>query len=428
MFATVAIAATAASTAGAQDLPARRAWLAANAAPIRTLDITDADFRDLELVGRAIGERRIVLLGEQSHGDGATFQAKARLIRYLHEQKGFDLLVFESGFHDCRRTWEDARAGMALADSAGGCMFELWWNSAQVLPLLQYLDSRKGTSRPLELAGMDFQPSGSRSRFLLDDFERFAHAQRDTAGLGDDLAAMRAAIGVPAPQVKALDDSTRRRVTAAISRATARARATVPALGALGEAAYWQQALASADALIDFMRQLMNGMQTAEVFNRRDSTMAENLTWLAQRNPSRKIIVWGASSHLIRNRTRIDGDPAPGMIPAGHRIGEAFPAQVYSIAFLAAEGEMGMARRGTAIPRQPVPSADSASLDGLWRDSGQSLAFLDLRNLAADGLWLNSPLVARPLGYQTMTAAWPRHFDGFFFTRTMSPSTPVLVK
>jgi erythromycin esterase-like protein len=99
---------------------------------------------------------------------------------------------------------------------------------------------------------------------------------------------------------------------------------------------------------------------------------------------------------------------------------------VYAIGFIAAGGEMGMARRGTSVPLSPVAAADSSSLDGLWRDSGQSLAFLDLRRIPKGGEWLETPLVARPLGYAPMKTVWPKHLDGFVFTRTMTPSTPVL--
>ena len=419
---------TTAARTQAQDLPARRAWVAAHASPLRTLDPSDPDDRDLSPLGKAIGPRRIVLLGEQTHGDGATFQAKVRIIRYLHEKLGFDLLVFESGFYDCRRTWQDARAGMAIADSASGCMFELWWNSAQVRPLLTYLDEQKSDKRPLELAGMDFQPSGSRSRFLLDDFERFARAQGDTAGLGADLATLRATIGAPPPQIKSLGDSTLGAMRSVVARLTARTWRDVPALGALGDGAFWTQTLGSAAAYIEFVHPLSNGVQTPQVFNRRDSVMAANLAWLARRDPSRKIIVWGATSHLVRNRTGIENDAAPNMVPAGHLIAEQLEDQVYAIGFLAAEGEMGMARRGTSVPRSPVAAADSSSLDGLWRDSGQALGFLDLRRIPKGGEWLGAPLVARPLGYTPMKTVWPRHLDGFVFTRTMTPSTPVLDK
>src|SRR5690606_36130131 len=103
----------------------------------------------------------------------------------LHERHDFDLLVFESGFYDCRRTWVDARAGEALADSAGGCMFALWSNSAEVRPLLGYLDEVKGSARPLELAGMEFQPSGRNARQLCADLAPFLAAQPDSVGTGE---------------------------------------------------------------------------------------------------------------------------------------------------------------------------------------------------------------------------------------------------
>src|SRR4051794_32388463 len=51
----------------------RVAWLGANTLPLRTIDMADDNFSDLAPLRTAIGDARIVLLGEQTHGDGTTF-------------------------------------------------------------------------------------------------------------------------------------------------------------------------------------------------------------------------------------------------------------------------------------------------------------------------------------------------------------------
>src|SRR5262245_21383393 len=85
------------------DREARIAWLKDNAVTVQSIDPDDSDdFSDLEPLKQLIGDARVVALGEQSHGDGAVFYAKGRLIKFLHEQMGFDVLAWESGMFDCR--------------------------------------------------------------------------------------------------------------------------------------------------------------------------------------------------------------------------------------------------------------------------------------------------------------------------------------
>ncbi len=88
-----------------------QAGLKRDVSPIRSIDPADTNFSDLQALGAAVGEARIVLLGEQTHGEGSTFQAKTRVIKYLHEKMGFEVLAFESGFYDCARIWENVEAG-----------------------------------------------------------------------------------------------------------------------------------------------------------------------------------------------------------------------------------------------------------------------------------------------------------------------------
>jgi erythromycin esterase-like protein len=97
----------------------RVAWLSENAVRIRTVDPAKDDFADLEPLRETLKGVRVVLLGEQNHGDGTTFLAKTRLIRFLHEKMGFDMLAFESGLYDCAKAW-DALARDRPGDNESG--------------------------------------------------------------------------------------------------------------------------------------------------------------------------------------------------------------------------------------------------------------------------------------------------------------------
>src|SRR3954466_2480613 len=105
-------------------------WLRDHTADVRSLDIDDGDYDDLRPLAGWIGQARIVMLGEPSHGDGAAFRARGRLIRYLHERLGFDVLAWESGMFDCARmeaALEDSTVTIERAMSLG--LFRIWAES-----------------------------------------------------------------------------------------------------------------------------------------------------------------------------------------------------------------------------------------------------------------------------------------------------------
>jgi len=81
----------------------RETWAKNHPVSLKSISPDETDFEDPAAFGKAVGDARIVFLGEQTHGDGATFLVKTRLIKYLHEEKGFDVLAFESGRIDCEK-------------------------------------------------------------------------------------------------------------------------------------------------------------------------------------------------------------------------------------------------------------------------------------------------------------------------------------
>jgi len=142
---------------------ARIAWLSDNAIQINSIDptVADDDFADLKPLITAIGDSRIVVLGEQSHGDGATFLAKGRLIKFLHQRMGFDVLAWEAGLFNCHDMDAAVRdTAVPIDEAMGRGLFPIWAMSAQVRPVFDYARSVAGTNRPLEMIGFDHQFSG----------------------------------------------------------------------------------------------------------------------------------------------------------------------------------------------------------------------------------------------------------------------------
>ena len=103
------------TTAKAQRLI--KDYVIKNAVTLKTISPDSTDDADLERIGDAIGNAKIVMLGEQDHGDAPTFLAKTRLVKYLHEKKGFNVLAFESDFFALNYGWDKTSKKSPVIDS-----------------------------------------------------------------------------------------------------------------------------------------------------------------------------------------------------------------------------------------------------------------------------------------------------------------------
>lgn len=131
--------------------------------PIKSISMEYSDHSDLKILDSILKDNRILMLGENVHYDGSTLQAKGRLIQYLHENLGYNVVLYEAGQYDCWIMNEEMKnhSFKTSTDSIGGLgLFNFWWDNKETQPLIKYYQKTKGSSSPIELGGFDIQFSG----------------------------------------------------------------------------------------------------------------------------------------------------------------------------------------------------------------------------------------------------------------------------
>ena len=406
----------------------RISWLAANAAELHSADPADTDYTDLKPTALAIGDARVVMLGEQSHGDGTTFQMKTRVIKYLHEKLGFDVLVFESGLYDMKKAWESMKAGANPRDAAGLGILGIWQQSEEVQPLIDYAAACARSRHPLELAGCDDQIMMNALYLFRADLCAFLSANHidtamitgwgRTASVIDSLIYGKYYITHTAPDSAGLDT-----FLVVLDTLCKRLYNSAPASN---EAQFWIQVLRSTKTFALQIVDLITGNSRTESKNRRDEQMAENLLW-ELRGPyaNRKVIVWAATMHIVKYPESIQTG-LPELSYAGYRtlgsiVGKELKQSCYAIGFIASEGFAG----AFYVPPYALTPPPASSLEGMLARTSYQHAFLNLRQVESSGTWLQGIFQSGPLGYSIMTAPWCRSLDGIIYSRVMKPSRRV---
>ena len=379
---------------------------------LATIEPGGTDFADLKPFGDAVGERSIVILDEPTHGDGNVFKLKARLVEYLHREKGFDVLLIESGMFDGLRLNERRVAdGLSHAALAPGRLFFMYSRTADGRRVIDYVDRTQRSARPLQLMTFDIPMGGDAStRELL-------------PMLRDQLAAR----GSPLP---ASTDWTH--YVAVATPAVNLAPTPAPAPAAIAafqrvsdriEAALCGLADDSAGAWCRIAKSVRAGQERLwGPHDLRDRTGAENVKWLLDRRfAGRKVVLWMHSFHALRGQ-RLPPS-GPNWVNVGTRLSQLYGDQVYIAHLTAGRGRFDAYLSGGVASAPQLPALHAGMLEQhLMRAGGARFM-----PYPADPALRATLAGLRGYEDQFMAAAPSRFgtgYDGLFFIPELVPVMP----
>lgn len=426
------------------DTAHKVAWLKQNAIGIHSIDPTGEDFSDLIKLKKVIGNAQIIMIGEPNHHVGTIYLAKTRLIKFLHQEMGFDMLAYECGMYDVAKAWKEIKAGSDPRQVFKNSIF--FGGREEYRPLINYLKEYSNSEIPLELTGFDSQMNGRYSRdSLFIDMRRFFRKINYTSTTLDDSSFFAKEL------VKANGHNGWQTPDKTVIDTLSRLIKTIDSLGQRPfnfETAFYYQALKSIRRDVQ-QRQMYNSMKVLSgtdyerlsvlAFSMRDEQMAENLIWYTKQFPARKIIVIAHNSHLIMDypgdKTKElwnfeqNAPPAPKMMwdnnYMGYVVKDSLKGKIFNIAITGNKGELGWINHLDSSKTLRVSmekNAKSGTLENFLDAAGFQYAFVNLKNPPKGGEWLKGRFRCRYYAGPGADAEWHKAADAIFYIRNFSPT------
>jgi erythromycin esterase-like protein len=395
-----------------------------------------------------IGDSRIVLLGEATHGTHEFYRERAQITKRLIQEKGFTLVAVEADWPDAYRVNRFVRgegADAEAVDALGGFeRFPAWmWRNADVLDFIGWMRAHNESlpeNRPKAgFYGMDLysmhasieavlayldkvDPEGAqRARHRYACFENFGQDPQEygyAAGFGLSATCEREVI-------EQLLDLQRR--AADYARRDGRIAAD--------DFFYAEQNARLVKNAEQYYRTMFRGRVSS--WNLRDRHMAETLDALIgyhrARRPAAKLVVWAHNSHL--GDARVTQMGRQGELNVGQLVRERYPDECALVGFTTYSGSVTAASNwGGAAERKRVRPALPESYEALFHYAAIPRFLLNLKAGGAVAHALSEPMLERAIGviYLPETeltshyfyASIPHQFDAvlhFDCTRAVEP-------
>ncbi|MEO6421308.1 MAG: erythromycin esterase family protein [Candidatus Nitrotoga sp.] len=369
------------------------------------------DHNDYDALMSIIGDARLVLLGEASHGTHEFYRERARITERLIKEKNFTAVAVEADWPSAYRVnryvrgiSNDVSAAEALADFK---RFPTWmWRNADVLDFIGWLrehnDALVSPDKHVGFYGLDLYSLYRSTRAVLDYLDKVdpqaAQRARYRYSCFDHFSENIEAYGYAASF--GLSTSCEQQVIDELIDLRQQFAAYLRQDGnmATDEFFYAEQNARLVKNAEEYYRSMFQSRMSS--WNLRDRHMVETLDALIKhldrQEQHSKIVLWAHNSHLGDARATQMGQE--GELNVGQLVRERYNQEAVLVGFTTHHGTVTAASGwDSGAERKHVRPALSNSYEGLLHETGLPSFLLPLRNNRISN-YLREPRLERAIG------------------------------
>ncbi len=367
--------------------------------------------QDFSFLKEELKNAQVVMLGEISHFDGNVFEMKTKIVKYLHQELGYNTIAFESGVYDVWKAQKSINNNENTKIALENSLFPIWAKKNEFQSFIDFYNQNKNN---LKLFGFDIQITGTYGeKELFTDLFDYCKQNQLTLDLNkEDLELLFESIfnsgvfdegDITYAQFK---NSFHKLLTAIEQKPKTETNF------------YWTQILKS---LLSLGEQNYKKIRVLSTFNTtlednlRDKQMADNLLAYIKTHPKEKIICWGANQHFANDMSSIKAPIIEKFVPMGSYIKTALREKSYSLAAITARDSIYLQGKWEKTP------VDKLSFEAYLKSKNTPHLFISSNQKEMKQTMLNrffSPVTFIPARLDLL-------HDGYLFFNSAKQSTSI---
>jgi len=256
-------------------------WLKKQIHPLSTFDPNDENFDDLKVLNSIVDGKKIIGLGEVTHGSKEIHKMHHRITKYLNQNHDFDILSIEVCMPEANKineyTFNQKGEPIELIREMG-----MWiWRTQEFVDMIEWMQIQNKTNKQIKFSGFDMQFYDGAIEVLKSHFENNSETKIIIDNLSHTLDTIKA--NGTKSYIEYVNHSEKFDIEELLSKIQ-------------------EEILSSEfdDTTIEWLLQNIRIIEqcTPNDAGKRDKYMAENVEWIQQQNPNSKLILWGHNGHI----------------------------------------------------------------------------------------------------------------------------------